>query len=91
MALFVLTAQAQAGEQLLTLATRSGVEQKFLFLESPKPRASVILFAGGKRHVKALQRRVREQCRMGEEQLSGPHVQGVCQPWVQRRGGGSAF
>ncbi len=41
-------AGAPAREQLVTLKTRPGVTQKFIFITPEKPVAAVILFAGGK-------------------------------------------
>lgn len=38
---------AAAGEQLVTLDTRAGVQQKFLLLKPDKPVAAVVLFPGG--------------------------------------------
>ncbi len=43
-----LCVDALAKEELVTLQTRPGVEQRFLLLKPDRPVASVILFAGGK-------------------------------------------
>ena len=43
----VASGLAAANEQLVTLDTRSGVQQKFLLLKPDKPVAAVVLFPGG--------------------------------------------
>ena len=40
-------ALAQVPEQVVDLPTRIGVTQRFLFLDAPSPKATVILFTGG--------------------------------------------
>jgi hypothetical protein len=40
-------ALAQAPEQVVDLSTRNGVTQRFLFLDTQSPKATVILFTGG--------------------------------------------
>jgi len=50
--LFALTGPAQAEEQLINLAPRPGVEQRFLYIATPSAVANVILFAGGHGKIK---------------------------------------
>lgn len=46
--LLVTTSLSANGADLISLDTRSGVEQKFILMKSESPKASVILFTGGK-------------------------------------------
>jgi len=46
--LVTLSAESWAKEELITLETRSGMEQRFLLIKPENPVAIVILFAGGK-------------------------------------------
>jgi dienelactone hydrolase len=45
---FLLVTSSLHAEELVTLKTRTGVEQRFILIKPEKPVASVILFAGGK-------------------------------------------
>jgi len=51
LSLVLLTPSVQA-EELVTLSTRPGVEQKFLLIKNPNAAVSVILFAGGQGRIK---------------------------------------
>ena len=46
--LLLMTSSAVSAEELITLETRQGVQQKFILAESENADASLILFAGGK-------------------------------------------
>lgn len=45
--LFLILSTNTTADELITLDTRSGVQQKFILMKPDKPVASVILFAGG--------------------------------------------
>jgi pimeloyl-ACP methyl ester carboxylesterase len=46
--MLLLCALAANAEELVTLKTRKGIDQKFILIKPDQPEASVILFAGGK-------------------------------------------